>query len=531
MKRLLTIALAVAGTCPAQGPAGEPRGEIGGTVKSAKSGELLKSVQVFLRLSSNSAGPRSTTTGPAGDFLFANLYGADYSLYFRKAGYRALEGEETRVTLKTDQQVSGLDIKLWPAGAISGRVLDSDGEPVPEAEARAYAVVHRRGGASLMFAGRARSNDVGEYRIYDLPAGKYLVLVWPPGEGVPAGEHYASMAAVYYPNGSSPSEAMPVTINWGQELTRLNLELSDHRTYHIAGAVFDAATGGPCSDCVIQAARVDRRFFVTLPNTPRVSSKGFFVIRGLSPGVYKIIARRPGDGEFISRRLVEITNRNLNDIVLVAGPGQTVSGQIVFGDLPQGIEIPRMTVSVSALAAPQSWPERDGDVKDDLTFRIEQVPAETYRFEVSPLPRGGYVKAWRVSGQELPGPELMIREDGPLSRVEAVIAFDGATVTGWVKPSRPASGDHPIEARVALIPRENQSPYLVDRYASTDPGGSFSFQAVPAGAYTLFALPRQSTAELLDPDVRRALQAYGGNVKLEPRDKVSVELALAPDPE
>ena len=50
-----------------------------------------------------------------------------------------------------------------------------------------------------------------------------------------------------------------------------------------------------------------------------------------------------------------------------------------------------MTVSASALGAPQSWPERDGDVKDDLTFWIEQVPAETYRFEVSPL------SAWGLS--------------------------------------------------------------------------------------------------------------------------------------
>ena len=51
---------------------------------------------------------------------------------------------------------------------------------------RAYVLLHQETGVKLSFAGKAKSNDLGEYRIFDLPAGNYLAEVWPPREGTPA---------------------------------------------------------------------------------------------------------------------------------------------------------------------------------------------------------------------------------------------------------------------------------------------------------------------------------------------------------
>ena len=406
------------------------------------------------------------------------------------------------------------------------------GEPVPEAQVRAYLLLHQETGVKLSLAGKAKSNDLGEYRIYGLPAGKYLAEVWPPREGTPAGEYYAATAAAFYPNAPAPAQALPVKVRWGGELTGIDLELSESVTYSVSGTVGNATTGGPCFHCVVSAIRIDSSFLVSLPNTARVSSNGFFTLRGLSPGDYKIIARRVAADE-VSQRLVTLTDSNVEDVGLVAGRAQPVSGEIMLvEDPPDGVEAAKWTAYASSTVLPESWPDAKGQIGEDLRFRMESVSAETYRFEVLDLPPGAYLKALRVGGQRLPRPELTVAEDFPLAGVQALIAFDAATVSGQVRPRRPGGGSEgPIEARVALIPKANRGGYVTAKAVEPRPDGSFSFASVVPGAYTLYAMPSMSAAQVMDPAVQSALRSYARAVALEPEGTVTVELPLAPDPE
>ena len=532
MKRFLPFVLAACVICAAQRADGEPKGRIAGSVRSATTGEPLRSALISLHLSSAPRGfSRTTTSGPQGDFGFLDLLAGQYGLTVRKSGYRTLRGSAARVTLRDKQQLSDVVFQLWPQGAISGRVVDSEGEPVPEAQVRAYVLLHQETGVRLSLAGKAKSNDLGEYRIYDLPAGKYLAEVWPPREGTPAGEYYAATAGTFYPNTPAPAQALPVKVRWGQELSGIDLELSESVTYSVAGAVGDATTGEPCFGCVVSAIRIDSGFLVSLPNTTRVSSNGFFTLRGLSPGDYKIVARRVAADE-VSQRLVTLTDSNLEDVGLVAGQAQPVSGEIMLEDPPEGVEAANWTAYVSSTVLPESWPDAKGRIGEDLRFRMESVSAETYRFEVLDLPPGAYLKALRVGGQRLPRPELTVAEDFPLAGVQALIAFDAASVTGQVRPRRSGGGsEEPVEARVALIPKANRGGYVTAKEVQTRPDGSFSFGSVVPGAYTLYAMPSMSSAQVMDPVVQSALRSYARAVALEPDGSITVELPLAPDPE
>ena len=453
-----------------------------------------------------------------------------YTLTIQKSGYRTLRGIATRLTLRQDQQVSNLVFQLWPEGAISGRVVDSEGEPVPEAQVRAYALLHQETGVKLSFAGRAQSNDLGEYRIYGLQAGKCLLRVWPPREGTPAGEYYAATAGTFYPNASAPSQALPVKVNWGRELSDIDLELSESVTYSVVGTVWDATMEGPCFRCVVRAVRIDGSFLVSLPNTARVSPQGFFMLRGLSPGDYKIVARRSGADEAVTQRLVTLTDSNLEDVGLVVGRAQPVSGEIMLEDPPEGVEATNWTAYASSTVLPQSWPDAEGEIGEDLRFRMESVSGGTYSFEVLNLPPGAYLKALRVGGQRLPRPEVAVSEDAPLTGVQVVIAFDAATVSGQVKPRRSGRGeDEPIEARVALIPKPNQGGYVRTQTVQTTPDGVFSFASVVPGTYTLYALPAMSSVQLMDPAVQASLRSYSRQLDLGPSESATVELPLGPD--
>ena len=68
---------------------------------------------------------------------------------------------------------SGLSLKLLRTGAISGRVLDTDGEPVMGANIQIQVASQKKGAARPGFG--ATTNDHGEYRAFNLPPGKYRI--------------------------------------------------------------------------------------------------------------------------------------------------------------------------------------------------------------------------------------------------------------------------------------------------------------------------------------------------------------------
>ncbi len=531
MKRLVALALVVSVVWGAQSPTKEPQGRIAGTVRSATTSEPLKSVVVSLRLQAQGQGfSKTAASGLEGDFAFDQLPAGRYELVFRKTGYRTMPGPGAAVALRKNQKTDDLVFGLWPLGAIEGRVLDSDGEPVPEARVRAYHVRHRHTGVFLSPHGRAESDDLGEYRIYDLAAGHYLIGVAPPRAGTPAAEYYANTAGSFYPGVPGPSQALPLKLAWGQDLSGVDPRLAEGATYGVMGTVWDVSMDGPCPGCVVRAVLIDGSLRVGLSNTARASREGLFVLRGLGPGDYRIIARRGGREGAVSQTQVAVRDRNLEDVALLVGQVQPISGEIVLEDAPDGADAARWVPYVSSMPPSTSWPDGEGEVSEKLRFEIGGLPAATYLFQVLDLPNGAYLKALRLGGQPLAGPEVTVTAYAPLTGLEAVIAFDAAGVSGQVRARR-ATGDDvegPIEAKVTLIPRSNQSGYLAAQSVATGPDGRFRFATVVPGAYRLYALPAMSSAQIFDPAVQLSLRSSSEPVNLEPEESATVELWVAP---
>ena len=330
LRKLLRIVLSVL-LCAASAAIQAAGGTIGGTVRSTKTGEPLKSVQVTLSLASDSQpAPLYATTGPAGEFLYTELPAGQYRVQFRKSGFRKLPAAAEIVSVTDDENVPGLDIGLVPAAVISGRVVDAQREPVPDAQVRAYALRHRADRVILSPLARAQADDLGEYRLYNLVAGKYIISASPPRLGTPAGEFYAGVADVYYPDTVSPAQSTPLHLRWGQELTDIGLELPDEPTYSVSGLVFDSGSGSGCFDCVMQIARLDGGLVQMLSKQSRISGEGVFLVTGLSAGTYKLAVRQAVDRRSVGQSMVEVHDRDLDDVVLTAGLGRAVAGKIVF---------------------------------------------------------------------------------------------------------------------------------------------------------------------------------------------------------
>jgi hypothetical protein len=109
------------------------------------------------------------------------------------------------LTLRARQELK-LEFRLIPAGVISGKILDGDGEALPNVWVQALRQEYKEGKRSLASAARAETNDLGEYRLFGLVPGRYFLSAAFPPWGIGGRESSESVdareegyAKMYYP--------------------------------------------------------------------------------------------------------------------------------------------------------------------------------------------------------------------------------------------------------------------------------------------------------------------------------------------
>src|SRR5690242_2394287 len=95
--------------------------------------------------------PAEADTDAEGRFRFSGVAPGEYALAVAARGYLDLNHdsapqprrEGTLFALAPAQNLSGLVLRLTPFGAVSGRILDQDGDPVAAVEIRVWHVTYR----------------------------------------------------------------------------------------------------------------------------------------------------------------------------------------------------------------------------------------------------------------------------------------------------------------------------------------------------------------------------------------------------
>ena len=246
----------------AQQSAGPP-GSVRGQVVSA-TGEPLRKAEVVLRPLSRGGvgmmpeGAFTMTTDATGVFAFDGVPPGNYAVSAQRNGYVRQDGE-TRfgprttppVVVTSGQAVTGITIKLVPHGVVAGRVVDEDGEAVARIAVQVQRERWIRGQRQLLPLSTDTTNDLGEYRVAGLPAGRYIVSVTGgrpfagmmstprPAQG--AGE--MNYVPTFYPNVIDAAQATPIAVGSGQETRGVDFQLRKIGTYRIRGRVVDPAGG------------------------------------------------------------------------------------------------------------------------------------------------------------------------------------------------------------------------------------------------------------------------------------------------
>jgi protocatechuate 3,4-dioxygenase beta subunit len=270
--------------------------------------------------------PTQTITDESGRFVFEGLAPGRYRLQVAKAGFateRPMDmSKETTFQLEAGQTLSDMNISMQRGAVIAGQVLDAaSGAPLVDGMVM---VMRRFDGAGapaglqsarLMPAGPSvTTNDLGEFRLFSLPAGEYFIAALPQqnfgfaGGRVAAGGIAESpaiesssttagptttMVMTFYPGTADASAAQAVTVAAGQVASGINFRLLTAQAYQVSGLVVDE-NGAPVAGAMVMARENDRAAFMGGPGArARSDANGAFTMSGVTSGSYVLMASLP----------------------------------------------------------------------------------------------------------------------------------------------------------------------------------------------------------------------------------------------
>ena len=124
------------------------------------------------------------TSGPDGRFSFKQVRAGNWCIGAAKAGgalspveyrQRGYKARGIAVPIADNQQIQDIRLMMPRTGNISGRVLDSDGEPMGRARVQAMEAFYQNGQKRLYTLNVVQTNDLGEFSLSWLPPGEYYV--------------------------------------------------------------------------------------------------------------------------------------------------------------------------------------------------------------------------------------------------------------------------------------------------------------------------------------------------------------------
>lgn len=308
---------------------------------------------------------QAMTADEGGKFAFRDLAPGQYRLTVTRDGYVASEygqrspsGSGVPITLNAQQQFKDARVAMVQAGTISGRILTRYGEPAGNANVQALRYTYQDGRRSLTLFQTIRTNDLGEFRLFWMPPGQYIIsaqgtdsLSVNPGEtfmvqaprgaggpgplaglgaqlgvgGVtqimvtggpgpggagpfagggapppppppPPAVDDANMALpVYYPGTTDVTAAIPVDLRSAGNLGGINMTLVEVKPLRIRGQVLNG--GRPASGAQVSILqRNSAGGSLSMRSAPVNSDTGTFEFRNVAPGAYELIASLNGFG-------------------------------------------------------------------------------------------------------------------------------------------------------------------------------------------------------------------------------------------
>jgi hypothetical protein len=451
-------------------------GAVQGTVVDLVSAQPLSNVRVSLV---GVDGYYRATTDDSGRFAIGELPGGDYKVEMLREGYfwKRRDSGPADLTLAQGQDLRGVAFRLSKATAITGRVLNENGEPEPDANVEVLRLEYLHGRRVLQPAparngGRpfGSTNRRGEYRVYGLDPGEYYLKAT------------LGKLLTYYPGVPDANLAASITVTAGRDLVGVDLRLTRVTTYSVS---FALDTGGrSVTNPVLDTPRL-----AIVPQDPNrlVESVRPSLLLGsaidakyqisLTPGQYdlRLSSVLPG---WSARTSVTVTDRDVEIGTLKATSGVTLTGRIRMADTSSELKSMRLE-----FLSTDGFPSNVGTFNSSQgQFMLPNVPEGNYWVNFLSTSPDLYIQSVRYRPSSPDNADLSIGQDaeGP---VEIVLAT-GATVSGTARNVR---GDVVPYSQILVFPARGRSHPSQFKIADADKNGAFAIYGLAPGEYRALA--------------------------------------------
>ena len=314
----------------------EQTASISGKVTVA--GEGVKGVVIALRTKESPSYGQLTShrgvTDDKGQYRITNVPAGNYLVTPTATMFVADDDTNGERALMVDkgQTIEDFDFSLVRGGVITGRVLDSEGQPLIEEDVYLFSPRDPRLGS---FRPAAVTDDRGVYRAFGLKPGNYTVAAGRNDIMGPTGhrEHGPAYVRTFYPGVTDQAQAATIKVSDGSETTNIDITLGRPLTPHSAsGRVVDSQTGQPVPDAnygVIQFVSGTQRMSVNRGSL--TNSRGEFKLENLTPGQYAVTVQPRDGGDWRAEELrFEIADQDVTGLVVRTVKGGSVSGVVVL---------------------------------------------------------------------------------------------------------------------------------------------------------------------------------------------------------
>ena len=454
-------------------------------------------------------------TDSEGRFQADGLEAAAYQITVNAPGYVMPQGNEP-----DKQPVYRLGdtptIVMRKGGVITGRVTDTAGRSLVGVIVAAELADGGYGTAaqtlSLQIGGLNQmprtTDDRGQFRLYGLSPGRYVVLANPAALMADASNPFRAQPATYHPSATRDGATI-VNVIGGSESGGVNIRFRGGAGFAVSGKLKGMLAGdGMISNLTtiqLKAVNADD-ILATTVILPMLGSDGF-AFYGIPNGDYELIAQQLIFKDQSTQRSapvrVTVNNADVTNLSLTLSAMATINGKLAL-------------VSSSSAAAATACKDARASKLDEVALRLERAPFtkkstalrlllgeaaqgfadENHAFRFTGLATGTF---WLTP--DLPSPHwyvkalaaektatvsatngIALKAGEKLSNLTLTLATDGAQLQGRVIAADKAR-------QVFLVPAETEAP--VHRFAETVSAndGGFAFASIAPGKYWLVTRP------------------------------------------
>ena len=509
-------ALVLAGALLTMEAAAQAQGfTVAGRVTDAKTGSPLAHASVTLQPAENAgieppadaAGKpfsAEALTGSHGEFRFSAVPAGQYQLSGARRGYLQANFEERGdfyaavVVGQSEPAATGLRLLLKPLASISGRVLDSSGDPVEVGTLSLYTPA-LDGTGMVRPAGTASIQQGSATYIFDeLAPGTYYLAVsarpWfadtsQPGAGVASPDLDVAYLPTFFNGSATAAAAEPIVVRSG-DAAQANFSLQAVHAVHItvplpSGSGATTLAGPPAFGSAVPLPP-GAAFF-----TPGPDGQGQIMNATLAPGTYSV-----SENGVLSP--LEVTgdkalpSASTAASVPLVGKLAIANGAALPKDLtlrltPEGTDVfAGFAGRAGGGRRPRGLSQRPIELAPaaDGSFRTDAVPPGEYRLS----PGGGSNRRYVVTGAAASGAvlseSLTIRVGTDPVTLAATVAGASAAVSGRVVDS---NGAPTVGVMVVLVPVDTSALTLYAQEESNN-DGTWTLENTPAGEYRALAV-------------------------------------------